>query len=163
MKINILAFILITALACYTYDITILKAINLNRNTSLDFLFTCITNSAALFTYSIPFILLITGLLRGNSPQQKNALYIIVSILICAATATLFKYGIDRPRPFMTYSFLQSVAEGGSPSFPSGHTCDAFVLATSISLAYKKWYIGISHGRKIFLPTFLFIDYFLLE
>ena len=143
MKINVLGFLFITALICYYYDIAILKAINLNRDTSLDFLFTCITNSAAPLAYGIPFLLLMVGLIKGNSLQQKNAFYIIVSVLLCAAITSIFKYSINRPRPFITYSFLQSIAEGGSPSFPSGHTCDAFVLATAISLAYKKWYIAI--------------------
>jgi membrane-associated phospholipid phosphatase len=29
----------------------------------------------------------------------------------------------------------------GSPSFPSGHTSDAFATATSLSIAFPKWYV----------------------
>lgn len=141
MRITILVFLIIISFVCYTYDITLLKAINLGRYTSFDFLLTYITNSAALFAYGIPLALLAVSLLKGNMEQQKNALYIFISILLCAVVASIFKYSIDRPRPFVTYSFLQNIAEGGSPSFPSGHTCDAFALAAAISFTYKKWFV----------------------
>jgi membrane-associated phospholipid phosphatase len=36
---------------------------------------------------------------------------------------------------------VQNIAGGGSYSFPSGHTSDAFALATSVTVAYPKWYI----------------------
>lgn len=141
MRITALVFLIIISFVCYTYDITLLKAINLGRNKSFDFLLTYITNSAALFAYGIPLVLLAVSLLKGNTEQQKKALYIVLSVLLCAAVASVFKYSIDRPRPFITYSFLQNISEGGSPSFPSGHTCDAFAFAAAISLAYKKWFV----------------------
>jgi undecaprenyl-diphosphatase len=54
---------------------------------------------------------------------------------------TFLKYSIHRPRPFITYHYLEKVTSGGSPSFPSGHTTDAFSIATAVSLAYPKWYV----------------------
>lgn len=143
MKISAFVFLLLISFVCYTYDINLLKAINLGRNTSLDQLLIYITHSAALLAYGIPIILLLLSLLKRNIEQQKNALYILMAVLLCAAIASIFKYSIDRPRPFTTYTFLQNITDGGSPSFPSGHTCDAFAFAAAISLVYRKWFVVI--------------------
>lgn len=52
------------------------------------------------------------------------------------------KYGFNRKRPFVTYpDLITKKSEAGSPSFPSGHTSQAFATATSLSLAYPKWYV----------------------
>jgi membrane-associated phospholipid phosphatase len=42
---------------------------------------------------------------------------------------------------WIIYSDIQNVTSGLDPSFPSGHTSMAFSLATSVSLAYPKWYV----------------------
>jgi membrane-associated phospholipid phosphatase len=121
-------------------DIILLRNINLNRNTSLDGTFKGFTNSVAP-AYAIPVILFGIGLARRDSLTKQKSLYIGTSLLTSALIATALKYSINRPRPFVTYTYLQNIAEGGSPSFPSGHTTDAFALATSISIAYPKWYV----------------------
>ena len=51
------------------------------------------------------------------------------------------KYIINRERPYITYPYLEKASDGGSPSFPSGHTEAAFATATSLSLAFPKWYV----------------------
>ena len=52
------------------------------------------------------------------------------------------KYAINRPRPFESYPYeIEKLASAGSPSFPSGHTSEAFSTATSLSLAFPKWYV----------------------
>jgi len=51
------------------------------------------------------------------------------------------KYMINRPRPSTKDSLIIPATDIGSPSFPSGHTSDAFAAATAISLAFPKWYV----------------------
>lgn len=63
------------------------------------------------------------------------------AMAVSAGTTLLLKYSIDRPRPFETYSFIVKLSDAGSPSFPSGHTSNAFATATSLSLAIPKWYV----------------------
>lgn len=146
MKIKI-CFAIIVSLSFSVFaqaqniDIDLLKNINLNRNTSFDGIFKWFTNSASPVAYGIPVILLGIGLARKDSLTKQKSLYIGASAITSAIVANIFKYGINRPRPFITYPFLQNVTDGGSPSFPSGHTAGAFALATSISIAYPKWYI----------------------
>ena len=125
------------------WEINLLKEINLNRNTNLDGTFTGITNSAAPIAFGVPIILFAIGLIKKDSTLKRNGFYIGTSVITSAAISSILKYAINKPRPFETYSYIQNVGEGGSPSFPSGHTTDAFALATSFSLAYPKWYIII--------------------
>jgi membrane-associated phospholipid phosphatase len=51
------------------------------------------------------------------------------------------KQGFKRERPFKTYPELDKQSDGGSYSFPSGHTSSAFANATALSIAFPKWYV----------------------
>jgi membrane-associated phospholipid phosphatase len=54
------------------------------------------------------------------------------------------KYGIARPRPFVSYGdLIYKKTHAGSSSFPSGHTSSAFQWATSCVLAKPKWYVAV--------------------
>jgi undecaprenyl-diphosphatase len=70
-----------------------------------------------------------------------NSLYVASSVAATVIITSIAKYSIKRSRPFETYPFIEKESAGGSPSFPSGHTSEAFALATSVSLTYPKWYI----------------------
>jgi membrane-associated phospholipid phosphatase len=124
-------------------DIDILQDVNLNRDKHLDNMFRKFTNSAAPIACSVPVLLLGISLARKDSLALYKSLYLGASVLLSAIVSTILKYTVNRPRPFITYPFLEKVTSGGSPSFPSGHTADAFSLATSLSIAYPKWYVII--------------------
>ena len=124
-------------------DIDILKNINLNRDKHLDNTFRAFTNSAGPIAYGVPILLIGISLARKDSLTFQKSLYIGASVVSSAIVSNILKYAINRPRPFVTYPFLEKVTSGGSPSFPSGHTADAFSIATSLSIAYPKWYIII--------------------
>ena len=72
----------------------------------------------------------------------KVVLAMIGAGLVASSGITyVMKRAINRPRPFVTYPDIQKLTDGGSPSFPSGHTSIAFAAATSLSLEYPKWYV----------------------
>lgn len=121
-------------------DIGILRAIYENRNPLFNTLFIVITNSAALVALGIPLILLIIATSRKNKGLRREALLILFSVAISAVVANILKYTVDLPRPYEIYPFIVKLSSGGSPSFPSGHTADAFAFATAIGLVYRKWY-----------------------
>jgi membrane-associated phospholipid phosphatase len=121
------------------WDINLLRDINLNRNKNLDNTFRFITNSASPVSIGTPIILYSVGLIEKDKTMKDKALYIGVSVASSMAVATIMKYSVNRTSPFVTYPDLEKVTSGGSPSFPSGHTSDAFSPATSLSLAYPKW------------------------
>jgi membrane-associated phospholipid phosphatase len=138
----LLIFSLIQAnIYCQNWDIDLLKHINLERNRSLDGTFRLISNSAAPISFITPVLIFGTGLIKHDSLLVRNSLYIATSVAFTVIIANIAKYTIKRPRPFETYPIIEKEAEGGSPSFPSGHTSEAFALATSLSLTYPKWYI----------------------
>ncbi len=123
------------------WDIDVLKDINLHRNRSLDNLFRIITDSAAPIAYSVPvFLVVLSFILKDRTLKIKSAFIISASVL-ALVIETIVKHLVNRPRPFITYPFIQNITSGSSPSFPSGHTSDAFTLAASLSFAFPKWYV----------------------
>lgn len=125
-------------------DIGILKEIFENRIPGLDPAFIFLTNSAAVVAFGIPIILLLIALQKKIPGLRKDALMILIPVAISAILANILKYIFDTPRPYEVYSFIHKLSVGGSPSFPSGHTADAFAFAVAVSLVYRKWYIIIT-------------------
>lgn len=122
-------------------DITILRDININRNTSLDPTFKVITNSALPITVATPLIIYSVGLIKKDSTIKKQALFIGESFLVSAFITTALKYSIKRERPFKSYPDIEKATSATGLSFPSGHTSVAFSTATSLSMEFPKWYI----------------------
>lgn len=123
------------------WDINLLKEINLHRYRSLDEVFRIITNYASPIAYTVPFFLLALSFIIKDGRLQTRSAYCINASVVALAISESLKHTVNRPRPFVTYSFIDKITSAGSPSFPSGHTCDAFTLAFSLSFAYPKWYI----------------------
>ena len=141
-KHHIILFSIIFLSGCtQNIDINLLKDINLNRNKHFDGAFRSITNSAGPLAIGFPVLLLVIGMIKKDTIKQQNSLYIGASVLTSALLSNILKYSVNRPRPFLTYSIIEKVTSGASPSFPSGHTSDGFALATAISLTWPKWYI----------------------
>lgn len=124
-------------------DIVILKGIYENRIPGLDLVFIFITNSAAALAFGIPIILLLIALHKKNLALRREALMILIPVALSAILSNVLKHVFDTPRPFEVYSFIHKLSVGGSPSFPSGHTADAFGFAVALSLIYRKWFIAI--------------------
>ena len=122
-------------------DINQLREINLNRNKSLDPTFQFITNTASPVTIATPIVIYSVGLIKKDSTLKSKGMYIGQTVLVSALITTVLKCAINRERPFITYPYLEKVTSGGSPSFPSGHTSEAFATATSLSIAFPKWYV----------------------
>jgi membrane-associated phospholipid phosphatase len=124
-----------------TADIRILRTINIGRDTRLDPSFKLFTNSAAPVAVGVPVLIFGAGLIKKDTLDVNKSIYIGASVISAVVITSILKYSIDRPRPFDTYPDIEKATRAGSPSFPSGHTSDAFSLATSLSIAYPKWYI----------------------
>jgi membrane-associated phospholipid phosphatase len=124
----------------HNLDIEILKGIYENRFPFFDSALIVITNTAAAFAFGIPGVMLIIALIKKNIVLQREALLIIIPVALSAILANILKYAIDLPRPYEIYPFIEKLSSGGSPSFPSGHTADAFAFAIAAWLVYRKWY-----------------------
>ena len=131
----------ITFLNAQNADINILRDINVNRNISLDPTFKIITNSAVPISVATPIIIYSVGLIKQDSTIKKQAIFIGETFLVSAFVTTALKHSIKRERPFDTYSDIDNATSAPGYSFPSGHTSTAFATATSLSMAYPKWYV----------------------
>jgi membrane-associated phospholipid phosphatase len=123
------------------WDIDLLKEINLERNKSLDPSFKLITNSVSPMSIGAPIAVLGLGLIQKDSSLKINGIIMVEALCVNAFTTTALKLAFKRDRPFVTYPYLDKQADAGSYSFPSGHTSSAFAFATSLSLAFPKWYV----------------------
>ncbi len=123
------------------WDIDILKSININRNKNLDPEFRFLSNSVAPTVIGLPILVFGISKIAHNNQMQEKSYYLAATIATTALTATVLKYSIDRNRPFVKYLSVEKAGDGGTPSFPSGHTSDVFALATSLSLSFPKWYV----------------------
>lgn len=143
-RINALIFLIllsILSLNAQNADIRILRKINPDRNTKLDNTFEFFSASATPVSIGLPLAIIGTGLIKKDKEQIITGITIGSGILLASVVSTSLKYSIKRPRPFETYPDIDKATHAGGPSFPSGHTSDAFSTATGFSLAYPKWYV----------------------
>jgi membrane-associated phospholipid phosphatase len=122
-------------------DIRLLRAINSPETLSSDRFFQFASNSDLYLVIGIPACMAATGLIKNDDNLVRNACVTLAATAVNSALTTILKYSINRERPFVTYPDITKKSAAGSPSFPSGHTSSAFASATSLSLAYRKWYI----------------------
>ena len=143
MRYKLLVILIFSISTCFSQnaDIDLLKNINNNRNKKLDNTFKIITNSVGPICYGSPIVVIGTGLIANDSTLKNKGLYMGASIILSSCISNILKYSINRERPYKKYPFIEKLTSGGSPSFPSGHTSDAFTTATSLCLAFPKWYV----------------------
>ena len=137
----ILALFLSWNVCSQNWDIDLLKEINLERNTSFDPSFKFITNSVSPMSIGAPIVVLGLGIIQKDSSLKSKGVFMVEALCLNAFTTTALKMAFKRDRPFVTYPYLDKQADAGTYSFPSGHTSSAFAFATSISLAFPKWYV----------------------
>jgi len=125
----------------------------LNDNPLSNALFTWIS-----FTAETLFLVLIIGALYLGG-YRKEALVAAVALLATSAITYSLKYLVARPRP----SDLGVIPES-QPAFPSGHTSNAFSIATTLSYYHRKvapflfaWALLVAFSR-VFLGLHYFTD-----
>lgn len=92
---------------------------------------------------AIPAGLFITGLIEKDKTLKENALFITESIVISSVTTWSLKKIVGRVRPAVHDPTFTAVLDLHNHSFPSGHTSEAFSMATSLSMKYRKWYVVV--------------------
>jgi membrane-associated phospholipid phosphatase len=145
-KTGIRLFVLIllffpATLFSQNFDIRILRSINSSEKFPSDRFFKFVSNSNAWLVVGIPVVAGSAGLIKNDDRIFRNACVTLAAVAINSGITEALRYTINRDRPFKTYPDITKKSDGGSPSFPSGHTSGAFAVATSMSLSYPKWYI----------------------
>jgi membrane-associated phospholipid phosphatase len=103
-----------------------------------------ISNSTQLVSTLIPVSVLAAGVITNDMPTLKKGLYIATTVAGSAFITYGLKQSFQRERPYDAHPGIIPVGGGSSsPSFPSGHTSTAFASATSLTIAYPKWYVVV--------------------
>jgi len=106
-----------------------------------------ISYTTTFISIALVLMVLITSIVKKSRSIRKQ-FFVLASVLILVAIVSQgLKTFIYRERPFKTYLFIEKLSEGGGSSFPSGHTLEAFAMATSLSLLFAK--------KKIVIPVYL--------
>jgi membrane-associated phospholipid phosphatase len=141
-KVSLIILLLLpSGLFSQNLDIRLLGSMNSPETLPSDDFFRFVSNSEVYLVIGIPAGMAATGLIKDDRELVRNACVSLAAEAINAGITNLLKYTINRDRPFVTYPDITKKAPAGSPSFPSGHTSSAFATATSLTLAYPKWYI----------------------
>jgi undecaprenyl-diphosphatase len=141
------------------FDTAALGFVNHNRiAASVPFL-VFITDTAYLVSFTVPFVIFFIAKNNRKPLLLKISLQLFLSLITSTIITNVLKYTINRPRPFITNSFIEKLSTGGSPSFPSGHTADAFVMAVSVTLVSGKqlkyvlpvwiWALTVAYSRIV--------------
>ncbi len=137
----IMLLVTITNVKAQNFDINVLRDINLHRDKSLDSGFKLLSNSDAAICIATPIAIYSIGLIKKEQNIKEKGIFIGETFLVSTFITTAMKYSFKRARPFTTYPDIDKQSDGGSYSFPSGHTSSAFATATSLSMAFPKWYV----------------------
>ena len=125
-------------------DINLLRLIHHHRVLELDQFMIFISLSTTYVSIGLILTILFVSIIK-RSAALRVVFYKMLAVLIIAATISLtMKTIVQRERPFKTYPDIEKLSKGGSPSFPSGHTMEAFAIAIAFSILIPK--------RKYFIP-----------
>ena len=94
---------------------------------------------------SIWLFLSLSLLLFGGKDGQKAVLIGTISVILCVAIFKAIKHRTNRKRPFETYIDMEFILPPPDEySFPSGHSINAFAIATAAA-----WFFPL-----LFIPLF---------
>ncbi|MDR0900152.1 MAG: phosphatase PAP2 family protein [Methanobrevibacter sp.] len=106
------------------------------------------------FVFLLSFTLLIIGHLLKNSTIKKIAIIGIIALIITELAALFLKLWFSEPRPYTILKNVNLLIEKQEPfSFPSGHTANAFAIATAYGFSYKLKKFKI-RNKAIYLAWF---------
>ena len=100
-----------------------------------------LSNSTNYISLAVPATILTVGIISNDKHTVNKGLYIGETLVLSSLVTFGLKYSINRPRPSAINNRIVPEGTAGSPSFPSGHTSEAFATATSLLIAYPKWYV----------------------
>lgn len=101
------------------------------------------SNSTNYVSILAPISILVAGYISDNRTTIQKGWFVGETLVASSLITTGLKYSVHRTRPFNVDHFIVPAGSGGSPSFPSGHTSEAFATATSLTMAWPKWYVAI--------------------
>ncbi|MBL7765644.1 MAG: phosphatase PAP2 family protein [Chitinophagaceae bacterium] len=122
-------------------DIDLLRNLNVHRNQNLDLPMEVISVSEAYIGVAAPVSVCVAAFVKKDKKLLEKGVNMSFALVASSARTYVLKRIVNRPRPAYSYPDIQALEPDLYFSFPSGHTSNAFVTATSLSLNFKKWYV----------------------
>lgn len=126
-----------------TWEYNMLRRMADHRTSSKNKLFTNLSKLNNPLCLAAPATLLVAGLASHDKTMTKKALYVTETIATAQAVTWIMKLSIGRDRPFVNDTTFIPVIYAKNKSFPSGHAAEAFSMATSLTIAYPRWFVAI--------------------
>jgi membrane-associated phospholipid phosphatase len=118
-----------------------LKNIEAGRTTSKTKFYSTVSDLSDPIALGIPVTTAIVGFIKNDKDLKNKALYLGESFVASAIITHSLKKIINKQRPAAANPNFIALRNELDQSFPSGHTSEAFSMATSVSLTYPKWYV----------------------
>lgn len=142
--INCLVFLFFGCSVSFAQNIDIkwLDKINSPPNASADKAWEFVSKTVTPISLATPISMFAVGQATHNKELKLKSYKSAFTLLVAGAISSTLKVSVQRERPFITYpDIIYQKTEVGSYSFPSGHTNFAFATATSLTLAFPRWYV----------------------
>jgi len=120
-----------------------LKKLESNRTTGGVHFNQTISDLSEPLALTFPIAYLTTRFITKDSLLKVKGLTLLSSFAINVGFTYTLKKIINRPRPSEIDPRFTVLTPAASRSFPSGHTAEAFSLATTLTLLHPKWYVII--------------------
>ena len=143
-KLFLCLFCLITQVSLgQNFDKNTVLKWNQNRSTSLDDFYLGLSQSTDYVAIATPLTLFTIGLIKDEKSLKYNGLQSGMALLGTYGIGFILKKTIKRKRPFITLDGIIPIQIKDSYSMPSGSSAVAFATATSLTVAFPKWYVAI--------------------
>ena len=123
------------------FEQRILESLSAHRQPGMTHFMQGVSNTTSAVSIAIPAGIFVAGAIRHDGDMKYKGFYIAETIGVSTVLELALKYTIRRPRPSTRDPLIIPAGDNGGPSFPSGHTSEAFATATALSIVYPKWYI----------------------
>lgn len=130
-------------LSAQSLDYKVVENIVMNRNPNCDVGMNRLTNSSDYVAISTPILLSTVGLIKKDKTLTWNGIQSGIALLGTYSVGYILKKSVNRNRPYEDYPDLPHFKIENDASFPSGSTSLAFTTATSLTMAFPKWYVAV--------------------
>jgi hypothetical protein len=123
-------------------DETIKNQVQTHRTSSGNRFFSQYQNLGDTWSFGVIGAFEVWGEVDGDSTAKNTAMdALTASIIGPGLIGTSVKYVVGRVRPNTATSTFEFKPFSGNQSFPSGHACQAFAVATAIAENYPSWWV----------------------
>ncbi len=121
----------------------IIATLQASQSTSSVIFFQSLSDYAKFINLGIPAVFLLIGLGTKKKALTQKGLLILLAMALSGLIARVIKISVKEPRPYEVDARIKQWSDGGSNSFPSGHTVEVSVAALGFALILFRTPVSI--------------------